>query len=458
MRKIRLSSTVLTFFVSFVMSASVLATNGYFTHGVGTKNKAMAGSGIAMPEDAIDIANNPAVSAEVGNHFTAGAAVFSPKRSYETTASQLNGQFGAFTIGPNDLKSGTNYFIIPHVAATWALNNGNAWGFAFYGRGGMNTDWKGGTATFDPDGPGPAPVTTFEGTYGAGKAGVNFSQAFLDLNWSKKFNDTFSFGLSAVLATQWIKVNGVSSFAGFTETFAASGGTAFPQNLSNNGSEITYGYGLKAGFHANLSDSVSAGLSYQSKTKMGDFDDYSDLFAEQGGFDVPASLKFGLTFRANERVALNFDIEHTWFSDVDSVGNSIANIFACPTAGQDGMDLSSCLGGNNGAGFGWDDMTTFKGGVVWSNNEDWTWRFGYSYGKQPIDNSEMTFNILAPGVIEHHITGGFTLSRVEGREWNASVMYGLNNDVTGPQNFDPTQMVTFEMHQWEVEVSYGWRF
>jgi hypothetical protein len=30
---------------------------------------------------------------------------------------------------------------------------------------------------------------------------VNFSQVLIDLNWSKKFNDKFSFGLSAVIAT-----------------------------------------------------------------------------------------------------------------------------------------------------------------------------------------------------------------------------------------------------------------
>ena len=37
-------------------------------------------------------------------------------------------------------------------------------------------------------------------------------------------------------------------------------------------------------------------------------------------------------------------------------------------------------------------------------------------------------------------------------------MYGLNKDVTDPQNFDLTQLLTIEMHQWEVEASYGWRF
>ena len=103
-------------------------------------------------------------------------------------------------------------------------------------------------------------------------------------------------------------------------------------------------------------------------------------------------------------------------------------------------------------------MTVFKLGMMWSNNEDWTWRFGYSYGEQPIPDSEMTFNILAPATIEHHFTAGFTLERTKGREFSMAFMFAPNSDVTGPQNFDPTQTVKFEMYQWEMEASYSWRF
>lgn len=458
MQKIGIWFVLLVLLAGALASGSVFATNGYFTHGVGTKNKAMAGAGIAMPEDAIDIVNNPAVSTEVGNNLVIGAAVFSPRREYSTTPSQINGQYGSFTIGPNHIRSDRNYFVIPHVARTWQLDNGNAMGFAFYGRGGMNTTWRGGNATFDPDGPGPAPIMTLPGTYGFGEAGVDLSQAFLDLNWAKSFNDRFSFGLSGVLVAQLFEAYGVGTFAGFTETFAASGGTVMPKNLSNNGHEWSYGYGMKIGFHAKLSDSVSAGLSYQTKMKMTEFDKYADLFAEQGGFDIPPTLKFGLTFKTDQNLALNFDIERTWFGAVDSVGNSIALIFGCPTTGQGGTNLSNCLGGDKGAGFNWQTMTIYKFGLAWPSSENWTWRLGYSYGKQPIRTSDMTFNILAPGVMESHITAGFTMSHGKNRELSVAAMYAPSKKVTGPQNFDPTQSVTFKMYEWEVEASYGWRF
>jgi long-chain fatty acid transport protein len=453
--------------VGVCAAGSADATNGYFTHGIGAKNKSMAGAGIAMPEDAIDVTNNPAVAPFVGDQLIVGAAIFSPIRKYQTTAPPPQyppGTGGRITIGPNDIKSDSNYFIVPHISKSWQLKNDSAWALSFYGRGGMNTDWRGGTATFDENQDG-IPKTE-PGTYGAGDAGVDFSQAFLDITWAKKLNDRLSLGISGVLVAQIFEATGVGSFWALTETCnnsfkppPANPPCDLPQNLSNNGHDWAFGGGLKIGLHSALSDQVSLGIAYQTRIYMSEFDDYADLFSEQGDMDIPPNLKIGLTFRANEDVALSFDIEHTWYSDIDAVGNSISRLFTgCPVTQQGGMDTSFCLGGDNGAGFGWEDMTTYKVGLAWKAGEDWTWRFGYSYGKQPIPESEMSFNILAPGVMESHLTAGFTLSRTPNRELNVALMYAPNKSVTGPQNFDPLQNVTFEMYEWELEVSYGWRF
>jgi long-chain fatty acid transport protein len=189
---------------------------------------------------------------------------------------------------------------------------------------------------------------------------------------------------------------------------------------------------------------------------MSEFDDYADLFAEDGGFDIPASTKFGLSIIGSNNARLNLDIEHTEFSDVGAVGNPLANIIACPTAGLGGTDLESCLGGNNGAGFGWDDMTTYKVGVEWTANETTTWRAGLSYGEQPIQEADVLFNILAPGVMEKHFTVGMTKRRPNGGAWSVSIMYAPEKTVEGLNLFDPTQTIELRMKQFEFEVSYLW--
>ena len=63
---------------------------------------------------------------------------------------------------------------------------------------------------------------------------------------------------------------------------------------------------------------------------MSEFDDYASLFAEDGDFDIPSSIKAGLSFRATDALRVNLDIEHTAFGEVDSVGNPMALFTGCP--------------------------------------------------------------------------------------------------------------------------------
>jgi long-chain fatty acid transport protein len=171
-------AALLTLSLASAWSPVALATNGYFTHGIGTYNKAQAGSGTASPEQAIDAANNAATGALLGTRTDVGLGLFSPRRSYTAGASQLNGELGAFTVDEGRVDSGSEYFLIPYVARNWSRGEDRAITALFYGRGGMNTDYRGGSASFDPDGPGPAPVGSFPGSFGAGNAGVDLTQAF----------------------------------------------------------------------------------------------------------------------------------------------------------------------------------------------------------------------------------------------------------------------------------------
>lgn len=53
--------------LSLLGSGSALATNGYFSHGYGVKSLGMAGVGIALPQDGLAAATNPAGEAFLGN-------------------------------------------------------------------------------------------------------------------------------------------------------------------------------------------------------------------------------------------------------------------------------------------------------------------------------------------------------------------------------------------------------
>ena len=134
-----------------------------------------------------------------------------------------------------------------------------------------------------------------------------------------------------------------------------------------------------------------------------------------------------------------------YYSDIESVGNPMfPNLFMAP------------LGGAGAAGFGWQDMTVYKLGFLVESDGPWTWRFGFSTGDQPIPPSEVMFNILAPGVVEDHVTLGFSRDLGNGRALNFAFMHAPSVSVSGPNPLDPAQQIELEMDQFDLEIGFTW--
>jgi len=65
------------------------------------------------------------------------------------------------------------------------------------------------------------------------------------------------------------------------------------------------------------------------------------------------------------------------------------------------------------------------------------------------------FNILAPGVIEKHITAGFTKQMSDDSEITMSFMYGNGEEVSGPNPLDPNQTISIDMNQYQLGFTYS---
>ena len=103
-------------------------------------------------------------------------------------------------------------------------------------------------------------------------------------------------------------------------------------------------------------------------------------------------------------------------------------------------------------------MTIYKLGYEWQTDAEWTWRVGYSKGDQPIPSSEVLFNILAPAVMEQHLTFGFTKQLGKTSEFTFAAMYAPEESVSGPNAFNPAQTIELTMKQYELAASWGWKF
>jgi long-chain fatty acid transport protein len=440
-----------------------MATDGYFAHGYGMKAKGMGGAATAMASDAFGGANNPAAMVWAGERLDVGLDLFSPRRDVSRTGSS---GFGTGMDG--SVNSGSNLFAIPEFAYNKMLGWNMSAGITVYGNGGMNTDFNGGqipavgtacgtqTQGFNQASQQPGPYNLL---CGAGKFGVNFEQLLIAPTFAMKVNKDHSFGASLQIARQKFRAEGLSSFYGYTSPAASGVAFAAGNNLTNRGDDITWGYGLKLGWMGQVSDTVSLGASYTTKTKMGKFDKYRDLFAGRGYFDIPESMNLGIAVKATPKVTIAADYQRINYSGIRSINNSSR------TAG-DGLPpfggIPNSLGCDTCRGFGWESVNVFKLGVEYQYSPNLLLRAGYNHTDNPIPSRDVTFNFLAPGVVKDHVTLGFTYNVSKDSEVTMAYMHAFKNSVSGPSLFNSwlgdNATDKIQMYQNSLGIAYSRKF
>ena len=385
------------------LAGPALATNGYFPHGYGMKAKGMGGASTALAEDSLGGATNPAAMVWAGDRMDVGLDMFMPKRDAERSGAgfaPINGK----------VESDKTSFFVPEFGYNRMLGSNLSLGVTVYGNGGMNTTY--------PQGPfqcptGPTTMAPANMLCGSGTLGVDLSQLIVAPTVAYKINSQHAVGAALLLGYQQFKIVGAQAFAGLSSS---------PANVSNNGYDYSRGIGIRVGYQGRISDALSLGAAYAPKMNMSRFKKYSGLFAGDGDFDIPEHYSVGVAFSPVPAWTIAFDIGRINYSGVPAVGNPSSN--------------QAPLGAANGPGFGWKDIDVFKLGVIWRLSDAWTLRAGYNRGDNPITAADVSFNILAPGVIKTHYTAGFTYALDKSSELTGALMIAPRQSVTGPSMFN----------------------
>ncbi len=386
-----------------------LATNGYFPHGYGMKAKGMGGASTALAQDSLGGATNPASMVWAGARLDIGAEVFRPIRDAERAGSAiptLNGK----------VDSDSTAFLVPEFGYNTMRGNDMSLGVSVYGNGGMNTNYPQGNFNC---GGGAANVLC-----GSGRIGVDLMQLIVAPTVAYKLNEKHSVGLALLLGYQRFKAEGLQAFDN-APGFPAF--TSAPGSVTNNGYASSTGVGLRLGYQGKLSDTVTIGASYAPKMNMGKLDKYKGLFANQGEFDIPAHYNFGVAFMPAPDWTVAVDVGRILYTGVASVSNA--------------SSAQAPLGASNGPGFGWTDVKVFKLGVIWKTSDSWTLRAGYNKGDNPVRPGDVSFNILAPGVVKSHYTAGFTYAMSPRSELTAALMVAPRVSVSGPSMFNSPAII-----------------
>lgn len=411
------------------------ATDGYFSHGYGMKAKGRGGASTAMTTDSFGGAVNPATMVFAGERLDVGIDWFRPDRSARREGSTGLG-FGNVdgTAKGNERQD----FFIPEFGYNKLLNPDLSLGITIYGNGGMNTDYPGDTIPAGRCGPAPANLLC-----GSGNLGVDLSQLIFAPTLAYKLSPSQSLGVSPLIAYQRFKAYGLQPFAAISSD---------PANLTNRGYDDSWGAGVRFGYFGQITPVFAVGAAYSTKISMQEFEKYKGLFAEQGGFDIPENYNFGIAFKASPALTVALDYQRINYSDVPSVGNP-SNV---PGVGAGALGASS-----SSIGFGWQDVNAIKLGVEYQWDSRLLLRAGYNHSDNPIESRDVTFNILAPGVVQDHITAGFTYTLQGGSELTMAYMHAFKNSVSGPANnpnFPVGGTETLTMSEDSLGIAWGWKF
>ena len=333
-----------------ITSTVAEAAEGYFQNGIGAREKALAGAGVASSTDATAVSLNPAGLTNVESQFDISVSVLRLDGGFSSS-----GTGGIDADGRHDSDPGLTF--IPNLAATWRVNWGlvDAVALSAYGNGGVNTHYGNLANANCPPG--------LSGVFCGGALGVQLAQTFYSVALAKQVLPGLSVGVAPIVARQTGRLYGDSLFAGFSID---------PGHFSNTG--LDEFLGRRRPRRRRMED--RACRPHRRGRPCPDPHDElrqdRGLLAEQGGFDIPGTVQAGVAIDLMHNFTLMVDYKRIWFSSVASIGNPSTNFL-----------LGNPFGADNGAGFGVRDVDVVKLGLEWHHSPRLTLRAGIPTTPRP---------------------------------------------------------------------------
>lgn len=370
----RLSSVALLSGLVFSMSAH--AVNGALDFAYSTIMAGMAGAGVALPQDTLIAAINPAGMVDVGKRMDLGTALYIPNTTYSATVVNP-AQVSSIAVASGMHRSGVSFFLLPNFGLNFPIDKKSSVGLSVYSLAGFGAKFS--TQNLAVIGPVQLP-----GPDGDQYLEANYKLVVNSLTYARKFLKRSSFGVSLLVGAQAYYNHGEANLASLS---------AYGTKLSAQGDDYATGVGTRAGFLFGLGKKWDLGFSYQPKIIMSKFKKYAGLFYKGGELDVPPIGNIGLAWHVLRRVTLEGDFEEIIYRDAPSYGAPNASLLN----GQCTANSAYCLGGSHSPGFGMNNANIYKIGAQWKVNHKLTLRAGVNHSNQILTSSHATENMIIPG-------------------------------------------------------------
>ncbi|MDB6145058.1 MAG: aromatic hydrocarbon degradation protein [Pseudomonas sp.] len=264
------TTSALSLGITLIFCGHVQANNGIELPGYGAKAMGMGGASIALPQDSVESANNPAGMALIGDRTDMDLTVLRAPINTEANGHHYDDN----TVIPVP-AGGINYSINPDVTA----------GMSVFGQG-VTLDYK-------------------EPIWGTKNMKSDLKQVVFAPTLTYQLKPGHYVGFSPRIGYQHLDLAGLEGFG-----FASPGG------------DSALGYGFALGYLGQLTDNVKLGLTYASKIRFQQLDRYKAL-VPGGRINMPQQAGFGLSYQPTHDWTLAFDYLWINWAGERAYGNSM---------------------------------------------------------------------------------------------------------------------------------------
>ncbi|MDE3097681.1 MAG: outer membrane protein transport protein [Chloroflexota bacterium] len=386
------------------------ATDGHFLHGVGAINSALGGAGVAANASLLGafFVNPAGLASFGGTQLEMGFELMKPERS-------VSSNYGTFS---GTTTSVSTFTPIPAFGWSTALSDDVVFGVAGLGIGGFGVDYAA-----DPTNPMMMPRPN-----GFGQVYSNFQLMKIAPALAWKASPKLRVGVALNIDWASLAVDPMPTAAP-----AADPGpdgvpfTADDRAYYSSGSHAgtAFGFGAQVGMQYQVDDQFSLGAAYTSPQFFGDFS-YNAVYENPNlptyntprtftfRMDAPAIYAAGIAYAPMSALRTALDVKYFAYKSTK------------------GFDASGYNADGSVKGFGWRDIVVVAAGVEYDAAPAWTLRGGYNYSGNPIPDAMSMYNIPAPAIVQHHITGGVGYKLRPGVEINLAAYKAFENSISGP--------------------------
>lgn len=427
----KLLSLVLAGAVVLGCAISADATNGYDMIALGAKSLGEAGATVAHPLDSSTILQNPAGIGMLNSTVNVAGAVFLPTRN-------LNGE-----------NSSSNVYMIPAAGfvVNPAGNEGTATAFSYgigmFGVSGMGVDWSNQNLT---------------GTGWLKKAYSNLQVMEFGAGGAYRVNSHLSVGITPVFVYQSLQMEydwNVQYPSGYTPPPGSPTAGVHRDVLDT---ATAYGFGFNAGALYEINDYVQIGAAYTSPRWMGKL--LWNVTPDSGTMMInPGASTVSMRLDMPQQVAAGIHVQPLEYLGIEADAKWI-NYHAV----MNQVDTQGLLTGapNNTWNFNWKDQWVFAISPEYRITKSLTVAAGYNYGQDPIDSSSLNNNIIAPAIVQSHITAGITYGINDHLDVSGAYAYAFSETLSCTNSgqyyamFGPK--TTIDMHQNTAAIELSYKF